>query len=154
MYYSWKTLLFALYIFLLCILAFFMYFLNKTINNYKFKCSVEVYPIEAYLIGNGVIEISGCHRTRDSSNVGLFLVMPSLLPLSNHSLEGDGEFSWSGSKSLRMQWHGQGTWDSPCKRLGHMFLNVTCLIFFLPWHPTTSHTYILIQHLKSVVLVT
>ncbi len=42
---------------------------NSTINTYKFKRSVEVYPIdvnpievypiEAYLIGKGVVEVSG-----------------------------------------------------------------------------------------------
>jgi hypothetical protein len=31
-------------------------------NTYKFKSSVEVYPIEAYLIGKGVVEVSGCHQ--------------------------------------------------------------------------------------------
>jgi hypothetical protein len=51
----------------------FMYSMsyNITINTYKFKSSVEVYPIdvnpievypiEAYLIGKGVVEVSGCH---------------------------------------------------------------------------------------------
>jgi hypothetical protein len=44
---------------------------NSTINTYKFKSSVEVYPIdvnpievyliEAYLIGKGVVEVSSCH---------------------------------------------------------------------------------------------
>jgi hypothetical protein len=57
---------------LLCILAFSCIFYNSTINTYKFKSSVEVYPtdvnpievypIEGYLIGKGVIEVSGCHR--------------------------------------------------------------------------------------------
>ncbi len=55
----------------LCILAFLCIFYNSTINTYKFKSSVEVYPIdvnpievypiEAYLIGKGVVEVSGCH---------------------------------------------------------------------------------------------
>ncbi len=46
---------------------------NSTTNTYKFKSSVEVYPIdvypievypiEAYLIGKGVVEVSGCHTS-------------------------------------------------------------------------------------------
>ncbi len=52
-------------------LHFHVFFNNSTINTYKFKSSVEVYPIdvnpievypiEAYLVGKGVIEVSGCH---------------------------------------------------------------------------------------------
>jgi hypothetical protein len=50
-------------------LAFSCIFYNSTINTYKVKSSVElypidvnpieVYPIEAYLIGKGVVEVSG-----------------------------------------------------------------------------------------------
>jgi hypothetical protein len=72
-----KTFLSTFYIFLLCILAFSCISYNSTINTWKFKCLVdvypidvnpiEVYPIEAYLIGKGVVEVSGCHRLRESS---------------------------------------------------------------------------------------
>jgi hypothetical protein len=57
-----------MYTFILCI------FYNSTINTYKFKSSVEVYPIdvnpievypiEAYLIGKCAIEVSGCILVR------------------------------------------------------------------------------------------
>ncbi len=62
MYYGWKTLhILTLSFMYTCT---FMYFLNSTINTYKFKSSVEVYPIdvnpiEAYLIGKGVVELYG-----------------------------------------------------------------------------------------------
>ncbi len=77
MYYDWKTLQFTVELFLLCILAFLCISYNSTINTYKFKSSVEVYPIdvnpievypiEAYLIGKGVVEVSGCHQTAQIS---------------------------------------------------------------------------------------
>jgi hypothetical protein len=58
-------------------LHFHVFSTNNTINTYKFKSSVEVYPVEvypvevnplevypleAYLIGKGVVEVSGCHK--------------------------------------------------------------------------------------------
>ncbi len=53
-----------------------MYFLHSTINTVKFKSflevylieenPIEVYPIEAYLIGKGVFEVSGQrHQARN-----------------------------------------------------------------------------------------
>ncbi len=64
----------TIYIFVLCILAFSCISYSRTINNYKFECSVEVYHldvypievylidlIEAYLVDKGAIEVTGCH---------------------------------------------------------------------------------------------
>jgi hypothetical protein len=72
-YYGRKTLYFTFEFYLLGILAFSSVSYNSAINTYKFKSSVElypidvnpieVYPIEAYLIGKGLVEVSGCHRT-------------------------------------------------------------------------------------------
>ncbi len=59
---------------------------NSTINTYKFKSSVklypidvnpiEEYPIEAYLIGKGVVEVSGCHRSVVQDFSDFFLHVP------------------------------------------------------------------------------
>jgi hypothetical protein len=57
--------LFYILHFVLCILAFSCIFHNSTLNTQKYPTDVtpiEGYPIEAYLVGKGVIEISGCHR--------------------------------------------------------------------------------------------
>ncbi len=70
MFYVLKTIFITFYLFRLCILAFSCISYNSTINNEKFKSFVEayptegnpieVYPIEAYLIGKGVVEVPGC----------------------------------------------------------------------------------------------
>jgi hypothetical protein len=67
-----KTILITFYLFLLRILAFLCISYNSTINTEQFKSFVEVYliegnpievyPIEAYLIGKGVVEVSGCPK--------------------------------------------------------------------------------------------
>jgi hypothetical protein len=46
MYYGWKTFCNTFYIFLLCILAFSYISYYSTLNTWKFKSSVEVYPID------------------------------------------------------------------------------------------------------------
>ncbi len=70
----------------------FMYFLQQCINTYKFKSTVEVYPIdvntieayptEAYLIGKGVgrhqRSITKTHVARERTLVGLFRELVSL----------------------------------------------------------------------------
>ncbi len=71
MYYGWKLFNSHFNFFFLCMLAISCISYNSTINTYKFKSSVEVYPIdvnpievfpiEAYLIGKGVVEVSDCH---------------------------------------------------------------------------------------------
>ncbi len=68
MFYVLKTIFISFYLFLLCILAFLCISYNSTINTEKFKSFVEVYPIEgnpievytieAYLIGKGVVGVS------------------------------------------------------------------------------------------------
>ena len=60
MSYVLKTIFFTFYLLLLYILVFSCIFYNSTITTVTFKSFVEVYPIEAYLIGKGVVEISGC----------------------------------------------------------------------------------------------
>jgi hypothetical protein len=62
MYSDLKTLLFTFYVNPLCILAFPCISHNSAINTYKFKSSVELYSIEVYLIGKGVVEVPDCHR--------------------------------------------------------------------------------------------
>ncbi len=47
---SLKTLLSTFYIFLLCIIAFSCISYNSTINTLKFKCLIDVYPIDVNLI--------------------------------------------------------------------------------------------------------
>jgi hypothetical protein len=58
--------------------------------------------------------------------------MPALLPLSNYSWDGNGEFSWIGppcpNSSLTCG-SGQGTWNSPYRRLCSTYLNIPCSIF-------------------------
>jgi hypothetical protein len=63
-----------------CILAFSCISYKSTINTYKFKTAVEVYPIdvnpievypiEAYLIGKGVVEVSGVFEKYFQTEVG------------------------------------------------------------------------------------
>ena len=70
MSYVLKTIFITFYLLLLCILVFSCISYNSTINTEKFKSFVEVYPIkrnpievypiEAYIIGKGVVEVSGC----------------------------------------------------------------------------------------------
>jgi hypothetical protein len=72
MCYVLKMILITFYLFLLCILAFSCISYTSKINTDKFKSfvevyhvegrPVEVYPIEAYIIGKGVVEVSGCSR--------------------------------------------------------------------------------------------
>ncbi len=72
MCYVLKTIFITFFLNLLCLLAFSFISYISTINTEKFKSFVEVYPIEgnplevypieAYLIGKGVVEISGCSR--------------------------------------------------------------------------------------------
>jgi hypothetical protein len=45
------------------VLAFSCISYNSTIDTLPFKISVEVYPIEACLMGKCVVEVSGCHHT-------------------------------------------------------------------------------------------
>jgi hypothetical protein len=68
MSYVLKTIFITFYLFLLRILAFSCISYISTIKTTKFKSFVEVYPIEgnpidpieAYPIGKGVVEVSGC----------------------------------------------------------------------------------------------
>jgi hypothetical protein len=62
MYYVLKMIFITFYLFLLCILVFLCIPYNSTINTEKCKSFVEVYPIEEYLIGKGVVEVSAVAR--------------------------------------------------------------------------------------------
>jgi hypothetical protein len=61
--------------FYVCILAFSCISYKSTINTYKFKTAgevypIDVYPIEAYLIGKGVVEVSSVFEKYFQTEVG------------------------------------------------------------------------------------